>query len=220
MKTDAQILREVADELKWDIRVEETDVGIEVDKGVVTLTGTVDSFAKQVAAEEAAYRVAGVLAVANDVQVRVPGSTVRNDTDIALAVRNALAWDVLVPEEQIRSTVSAGWVTLAGEVDTWSQREDAEHAIRRLVGVKGITNKLTITPRPVDTTAVRTCIEEALARQAEREVDRINLTLQNGTLVVSGPVHSMAKKRAVLGAAGHAPGVRIIEDHLRIDPAL
>jgi osmotically-inducible protein OsmY len=164
MKTDAQVLREVAEELKWDARVDETDVGIEVDQGVVTLTGTVDSFAKQVAAEEATYRVAGVLAVANDVQVRVPGSTMRNDTDIALAVRNALEWDVLVPEERIRSTVSAGWVTLAGEIDTWSQREDAEHVVRRLVGVKGITNKLTITPQPVDTTAVLGCIEEALAR--------------------------------------------------------
>ena len=117
-KTDSQIQQDVLRELKWDTRVEETDVGVEVDRAVVTLTGTVSSYAKRMAAQEAAHRVAGVLDVVNDIQVHLPGSLARTDTEIAQAVRHALEWDVVVPDTQIRSTVSDGWVTLEGDVGT------------------------------------------------------------------------------------------------------
>src|SRR6266542_2713292 len=130
MKTDSEIQQAVLEELKWDTRVEETDVGVEVDSGVVTLTGTVNSYAKRMAAQEAAHRVGGVLDVANDIQVRVPSMLERTDTEIALAVRRALEWDVQVPDRSIQSTVSDGIVTLEGSVDFWHQREDAERAVR------------------------------------------------------------------------------------------
>jgi osmotically-inducible protein OsmY len=117
-KTDAEIQQDVIRELKWDPRVEETEVGVEVDNGIVTLTGTVSSWAKRLAAKEAAHRVFGVLDVANDVTVKVPGSLTRTDTDLAQAVRHALKWDVMVPDERITSTVSNGWVTLEGTVDS------------------------------------------------------------------------------------------------------
>ena len=120
VKTDAQIKHEVLRELAWDPRVDETDVGVEVDRGVVTLTGTVATWAKRVAAQEAAHRVAGVLDVANDVVVKIPGTLLRTDTDIAQAVRQALEWDALVPHERIQSTVANGWVTLEGSVDSWA----------------------------------------------------------------------------------------------------
>ena len=145
-KTDSEIQQAVLQELKWDTRVEETDVGVEVDAGVVTLTGTVSSWAKRLAAQEAAHRVAGVLDVANDIQVKMSGDLRRTDTDIAHAVRHALEWNVFVPEEHIRSTVADGWVTLEGNVDYWSQREDADEAVRRLAGVRGVTNKIEVTP--------------------------------------------------------------------------
>jgi osmotically-inducible protein OsmY len=107
-KTDTQIHHDVLEELKWDSRVDETEVGVEVDKGVVTLTGTVTSWAKRMAAEEAARRVIGVLDIANDIKIKVPGGLTRTDTEIAQAVRHALQWDVFVPDEKITSTVAAG----------------------------------------------------------------------------------------------------------------
>jgi osmotically-inducible protein OsmY len=143
-KTDAAIHQDVLRELHWDSRVEETEVGVEVDRGVVTLTGTVGSWAKRVAAEEAAHRVAGVLDVANDIEVKVPGELTRTDTEIAQAVRHALEWDALVPDQRIRSTVSHGWVTLEGEVDTWTEREDAARAVQNLIGVHGVTDRMTV----------------------------------------------------------------------------
>ena len=119
-RNDEEIQKSVLDELKWDGRVLATDVGVEVNKGVVTLTGSVESYAKRVAAQEAAHRVRGVLDVANDIQIRVPESTGRTDTEIAQAVRQALEWNVFVPQERIHSTVSEGLVTLTGTVDRWA----------------------------------------------------------------------------------------------------
>jgi osmotically-inducible protein OsmY len=217
-KTDAEIQQAVLRELKWDTRVEETDIGVEVDAGVVTLTGTVSSWAKRVAAQEAAHRVIGVLDVANDIQVKLPGDTRRTDTDIARAVRHALEWDVLVPDTRIRSTVSNGWVTLEGDVDYWSQRDDADKAIRNLAGVRAVSNKIEIKPPRVVPFEVRIAIEEALERQAEREASSIDLNVQDGRVSVSGVVHSWAEKRAVIGAAKGTPGVCNVDDHLRIEP--
>jgi osmotically-inducible protein OsmY len=111
-KSDARIKQDVLAELKWDPRIDEWDVGVEIDKGIVTLTGTVASYAKRMAAQEAAHRVAGVLDVANDINVKLPGSLERTDTDIAQAIRDALRWDVTIPHEQIQTTVTRGAVTL------------------------------------------------------------------------------------------------------------
>src|SRR6266508_6508750 len=160
-KTDAEIQQDVIRELKWDPRVEETEVGVEVDNGIVTLTGTVSSWAKRIAAQEAAHRVFGVLDVANDITVKLPGSLTRNDTDLAQAVRHALKWDVMVPDERITSTVSKGWVTLDGTVDSWSQREDAERAVRNLTGIGGVTNRITVVSPAVSAGDVHKAIEEA-----------------------------------------------------------
>jgi osmotically-inducible protein OsmY len=219
-KTDSEIQRDVLHELTWDPRVEETEVGVEVDDGVVTLTGTVSSWAKRVAAQEAAHRVAGVLDVANDIEVKLPGDLERTDTEIAQAVRRALEWDALVPDARIQSTVSNGWVTLEGNVDTWTEREDAECAVQNLVGVLGVTDKLAVTSaKPVQTEKVREAIENALERRAEREAKRIKVEVTHaGTVSLTGQVRSWAEKRATLAAARFAPGVRSVEDHLDINP--
>jgi osmotically-inducible protein OsmY len=216
-KTDSEIQQAVLQELKWDTRVEETDVGVEVDAGVVTLTGTVSSWGKRTAAQEAAHRVAGVLDVANDIQVKMPGSAGRTDTDIAGAVRHALEWDVFVPETRIRSTVSDGRVTLEGEVDYWNQRDDAEKAVRNLTGVRGVSNKIEIKPPKVIPYDVRKSIQDALERQAEREALRIKLEVQDGRVTLSGIVHSWAEKEAVIGAVKGTHGVRNVDDRLRIE---
>lgn len=217
-KSDADIQEAVLRELKWDTRVDETDVGVEVDRGTVTLTGTVDSWAKRIAAEEAAHRVAGVLDVANDIAVKLAGSGGRTDTDIAQAVRHALEWDVFVPEQTIRSTVSKGWVALDGTVHYWSQREDAERAVRNLAGVTGVTNRIAITPRAPIAGDVRAAIEAALERRAQREAKRIELDVRDGEVTVSGVVHTWDEKQAVVGAIKGTTGVRLVEDRLLVEP--
>ena len=217
-KTDTQIHHDVLEELKWDSRVDETEVGVEVDEGVVTLTGTVTSWAKRTAAEEAARRVVGVLDVANDVKVRLPGGLTRTDTEIAQAARHALEWDVFVPDDKITSTVSDGWVTLQGTVELWSQREDAGRAIRNLTGVKGVVNQISVkATRPV-TQDVRKAIEQALERRAEREAKRIHVDVRDGSVTLTGSVHSWAERKSVVAAARFTPGVRDVVDHLRTEP--
>lgn len=205
-------------ELRWDTRIGSTEVGVEVDKGIVSLTGTVENFAKKHAATEAAHRVAGVLDVANDVQVHLPGSPGRTDTEIARAIRSALEWDAFVPDQRIKSSVSEGWVTLEGEVDFLREREDAGKVVRRLGGVRGVWNQITVKPKKVDPVALRRMIGEALERRAEREADEIGVTVDDGSVTLSGKVHSWLEKNAVVGVIGHAPGVRTVSDKLRIEP--
>lgn len=216
-KTDVQIHHDVLEELKWDSRVDETEVGVQVHNGVVTLTGTVTGWAKRVAAQEAAQRVIGVLDVANDLKVNVPGT--RTDTDIAHAIRQALEWDVFVPDDKIRSTVSNGWVTLEGTVDRVSQREDAERAVRNLFGVRGISNMIALkdTTTPV-TEDVRKAIEQTLERRAEREARRIRVDVHDGIVTLTGTVHTWAERKSVLAAVRFTQGVRSVDDRLRIEP--
>jgi osmotically-inducible protein OsmY len=218
-KADSQIQRDVLDELKWDTRVKETDVGVEVKVGTVTLTGTVDSWTARLAAQEAAHRVSGVLDVANDIQVKLPGSYERDDTDVAKAVRTALEWDVLVPHERIRTTVSKGIVTLEGKVDYWSQYDDAARAIRNIAGVREVKNQITVEPSlpRVSPQTVRSAIESALERHAERAASHVQIAVTDGKVILSGEVPSWAERNAVEGAVRGTPGVWRVDNRLRID---
>jgi osmotically-inducible protein OsmY len=217
-KSDHELAQRIMRELKWDSRIEWAAINVQVNDAVATLTGVVSSYAKKIAAQEAAHRVAGILDVANDIEVKPIDRFARTDTDIASAVRNALEWDALVPNEMIRSTVSNGWVTLEGDVDYWREREDAERAILRLAGVVGVTNQITIRKRPVDPRELREHIEFALERRADREAERLRVDVHDGAVDLWGRVHSWQEKRAVIGSIGHAPGVTEVKDHLRIDP--
>lgn len=213
-RTDAEIQQAVLRELKWDTRVEETDVGVEVDRATVTLTGTVSNYAKKVAAAEAAHRVAGVLDVANDVNVRIPGMG-RTDTDIVQAVRSALEWDVRVPDQAIQCTVTDGWVTVAGVVNTYSEKEDADWAVRNLAGVRGVINLIEVHYAPsIATSRIKDAIEEALERRAERAADHIQVSEHDGVVTLRGRVQSWAERQAILGTARHAPGVRAVQDEM------
>jgi osmotically-inducible protein OsmY len=220
MKSDAQIQKDVLDELAWDTRVEETDVGVEVANGIVTLSGTVSSYAKKLAASEAAHRVPGVLDVANDIRVHVPNPLLRTDSDIAQAVRDALIWDAFVPEEQIQSTVSDGWVTLEGEVGRWAQRTDVEQVVSRLLGVKGVTNHIAVKAPPIGASAIRETIERALERRAEREARRVEVRVEDGTVTLSGRVQTWPERHAIVQAISHTPGVRAVADQIHVDPSL
>ncbi|HTO87518.1 MAG TPA: BON domain-containing protein [Thermoanaerobaculia bacterium] len=217
-KTDREIQEDVLNELRWDSRIRQEEVGVEVDEGVVTLTGTVESWAKKLAAKEAAHRVVGVRDVADDVRVKLPGGLQKTDTEIAQDVRLALEWDAFVPERNIRSTVSDGLVTLEGEVNTLLQKEDAARAIRNVRGVKGVNNFLTVAAVKADQGQLRKSIEQALERRAEREAEKVRVVLDNGTVTLEGRVRTWPERTAVLGAVSHAPGVREVRDRLTVNP--
>jgi osmotically-inducible protein OsmY len=176
----------------------------------------VSSWAKKVAAEEAAHRVSGVLDVANDVIVKVPSTTERNDSEIAAAVRETLTWDVFVPDEKIHSTVSNGFVTLKGEVDTHAQRDDAARAVRNLSGVRGVLNQITVNRAQVTPTVLRTAIQHALERRADREAAKIQIDVEGGRVTLHGDVHSWMEREAVLGAVTGTRGVEDVVDRMRI----
>src|SRR5258705_5978546 len=162
-RTDTQIQSDVLVELKWDARVMPNEIGVLVKDGVVTLTGWVDSYTRRWAAEDAAHRVRGVKAVANDIEVRLPSSSERTDADIAAAAVRALEWDAFLSPEKIDVTVSRGWVTLKGEVEWQFQRQDAERVLRRLTGVKGVTNLISVQPR-LSPSELKPEIEQGLLR--------------------------------------------------------
>ncbi len=216
LRNDVDIQRDVIEELKWDTHVSATDIGVAVHNGVVTLTGRLGSWAARAAAQDAAHRVAGVLDVANDIEVAIPGSRARSDTDLAAAVRSALEWDVLVPHEKIHTTITDGVVTLEGTVSSWTEHDDAARCIRYLTGVRGISNKLKVVPPSVSASDVQRSIEQALLRHANHAARHVSILVADGTVTLSGDVPSYAELRAVEGAARGARGVRKVESRLRI----
>src|SRR5437868_13741662 len=187
--TDEEIQKDVLAELKWDAQVQPNEIGISVKDGVVTLTGWVDSYLKKWAAEEAAHRVMGVRAVANDIEVKL--ATERTDPDIAEAAVRALEWDASVPSDKIHVTVSKGWVTLKGEVEWQYQRQDAERVVRRLAGVKGVTNLITVRPKATPA-ELKKKIEDALVRNAELDANRISVDAVSSKAILRGTVRSSA----------------------------
>ncbi len=215
--TDEQIQQDVIRELKFEASVQPNEIGVAVKDGVVTLTGYVDSYLKKWAAEEAAHRVNGVMAVANDIEVRLPISAERTDADIAAAVVRALEWDAVLDPETIDVTVSKGWVTLKGEVRWGFQRGDAERVARRITGVRGVSNLITVRPneRPSPDEAKKR-IEEALVRNAETDAKRIKVEVQGDKVILSGTVRAWAEKQEAERAAWSAPGVASVENRIRV----
>ncbi len=216
-RTDVDIQADVLEELKWDMRVKPNEIGVAVKDGIVTLTGWVDTYLKKMAAESAAHRVPGVKAVANDIEVRLLSSAERTDTDLAAAVLNALKWDAAIPADKIEVTVSKGWVTLKGEVEFGFQRREAERAVQRLSGVKGVSNLITIKPL-LSPTDLKQKIEKALVRNAETDARHITVEVQGSKVTLYGTVRSYAEKQAAADAAWSAPGVSEVDNRIVVSP--
>jgi osmotically-inducible protein OsmY len=215
MKTNHELQLDVLEELSWDPSVEASAIGVAAKEGVITLNGHVPTYAEKTAAENAAKRVEGVHAVADELEVRLASSAVRDDADLAGAAINALKWNVAVPAERIKMVVQDGWVRLEGEVDWEYQRKAAANAVRFLMGVRGVSNGIRVKPR-VQPGNVRAAITAALKRSAEVEAQQIRIEAANGRVTLRGDVHSWAERSAAARAAWSAPGVTSVEDHLSV----
>jgi osmotically-inducible protein OsmY len=215
--TDQELKQHVQSAMDWEPSLDASDIGLAVHESVVTLRGTVRSYHEKLMAERVALRVFGVKAVANDLIVHIATGFERNDTEIAQAAVSALKWNIVVPNDQVTVSVSNGWVTLNGTLDWQYQKDAAERVVRELTGVKGITNNISLVPR-VKATDVREKIEAAFKRSAEIDARRINVTAQEGKIILSGTVHSWAERREAERAAWAAPGVKTVEDRLSVTP--
>jgi osmotically-inducible protein OsmY len=215
--TDKDLKQHVQSALDWEPSLDASDIGASVDERAVTLRGSVASYAEKVTAERVALRVYGVKAVVNDIVVRLASGFERTDTEIAQAAVAALNWNTIVPNDRVTVTVTNGWLTLNGTLDWQYQKDAAERVVRDLTGVKGVTNSISLQPR-VKTIDVRDKIEAAFKRSAEIDARRINITLADGKVILSGNVHSWSERQEAERAAWAAPGVTHVEDRLTIVP--
>lgn len=216
MKTDTQLRDDVQAELSWDPAFKASDIGVIVKDGVVTLTGHLASHAEKYAVERAVQRVHGVKAMAVEMTVKLPFDNERTDADIAMAAERALEWNVLVPDGKVRPLVEKGWLTLDGEVEWGYQRNAAEAAVRDLMGVTGVSNLVKVKPK-VSPADVEKKIHDALSRQADREANRLSISITGSQVTLRGTVHSWAERDAVQGAAWATPGVSVVVNDLLVD---
>ena len=213
--TDSTIQRDITQELQWEPSLRDDDIAVGVRDGVVTLAGFVDSWSEKGRAERVAGRVKGVKAIANELEVKIPGPFVRTDAEIAHAAMRALEWDIAVPHDRIRPTVEKGWITLEGEVEWHSQKEAVERAIRYLTGVRGVFNRITLavhtTPRDV-----KKRIKDALHRAVEFDADRVGIEVIGHKAILTGTVRSYAEFKDAERAARNAPGITEVDNRLAI----
>ncbi len=219
MKTDMELRRDVQAELDWDPRFDSRGIGVSAKDGVVTITGTVTTYAEKNAVEEATQAVAGVRAIANEIEVALDESAERDDSEIAAAALGSLKSNASVPADSIKVIVRDGWITLEGEVSMRFQADMAEKAVQNLWGVKGVFNNITQRVLPQTTaTDVKSKIEDAFRRHAQLDADAIGVAVKDGTLILSGDVHTLRERSDAEVAAWAAPGVRNVDNRIRVQP--
>ena len=214
MKTDSQLQKDVMDEIRWEPSTTAAQIGVTAAKGVVTLTGTVATYAEKGAVERAAQRVEGVKAIAEEVTVKPFGPHVKTDAEIAEAAVSSLKGHVWVPKD-IQPTVAQGWVTLKGQVNWEYQRTAAKDAVCFMAGVKGVTNDITLKPT-AQPSAVKEAIEKAFVRNAEIDAGTVKVATDGGAVTLSGSVRSWGEKDQAGAAAWNAPGVNSVQNNIAV----
>lgn len=215
MKTDAEIQKHVIEELKWEPAIHSSEIGVAVKNGVVTLSGTVDTYLEKKTAEKAALKVAGVKGVAEDIEIKLSYHDQKSDAELAQAVVNALKWNVLVPDDKIKIKVENAWVTAEGMVE-WAYEQNAvRDAIGSIVGIKGISNLVKVTPR-VNPEDVKKKISAAFERSASIDANSIQIENIGNKVILTGKVRSYSEKREAEYAAWNAPGVAAVENNIEV----
>ncbi|MGZ3901315.1 MAG: BON domain-containing protein [Bacteroidia bacterium] len=219
VKTDIEIKNDVRDELIWEPNVSEKEINIDVNNGVVTLTGNVDAYPKKVAAQTAAERVAGVTRVINDIEVKIISTFQRSDSEIEQAVHVALKGSVSIPAASVKVKVKDGWVTLEGNLEWDFQKKAVTRLVEDLIGVKGVINAISIAVTIPTATDVKEKIESALKRNININGERINVEVIGNKVVLSGKVRSFSEKYSAEIAAWSAPGVGSVNSKLEVSPS-
>jgi osmotically-inducible protein OsmY len=217
MKSDSEIERDVREELKWDPDLNAEDIAVSVKDGVVTLAGFTRSYTDRFGAEAAAKRVAGVHAVANDIEVRLPAIDQRPDPDIARDAVAALKSQLPISHDNIKLIVKDGWITLEGTAEWQFQKTTAESAVRKIKGVKGVTNVIRLKPA-VQPTDIQRKIQDAFKRSAEVDANRITVETKGSEVTLKGTVRSWIEREEAERVAWSAPGVTQVEDRIVVSP--
>jgi osmotically-inducible protein OsmY len=216
MRPDTEIRHDVEEELDWDPQIGTCDIAVAVRNGVVTLAGFVHSFGDRAQAEADVKRVKGVAAIANDIEVRLPLVSRKSDPEIAHEVVAGLEREVPVAFEQIRVRVAEGRVTLEGEVEWEHDRKRAEEVALRVRGIRSVRNDIVVKPQllPIE---IKRKIEAAFELSAEIDADSIVVGIaDNGTVILTGTVRSMAERDAAERAAWSTPGVRQVDNRIEV----
>ncbi|WP_055443447.1 BON domain-containing protein [Lacinutrix himadriensis] len=216
MKTDLEIKNDVLAELKWQPNIEETEIGVTVNNGIVTLTGIVSNLPKKTAIENAVKRISGIKAVAEEIKVKYTDSDKKSDIEIAKAAINALEWNASVPSEDIIVTVEDGIIYLTGELEWEYQKSFAKRTIEHLYGVKEVINNIDVKPKATPQNVVNQ-IKKAFERSANIDAKNINVAIHNQELTLSGTVRSMKEKEDAEIAAYHAPGITNVINQLEVE---
>jgi osmotically-inducible protein OsmY len=211
--SDISLRQNIVDELEFEPSVDAANIGVAVDDGIATLTGHVSSYFEKVTVERVVQRVKGVRGIAEEIEVRFPGAKKTADDEIAKRALNIIDWDVTIPDDKVKIKVQNGWITLSGEVDWNYQKLGAENAVRKLSGVSGVSNLITVRPR-VNTFDVKLRIDDALRRSAEIEATSVRVNVSGAKVTLEGRVHSWHERSVAERAAWASPGVGSVEDRL------
>lgn len=216
MKTNEELQRDVQDAIKWEPLLNAAEIGVICKDGVVTLTGTVNSYAKKSEAENAAKNVAGVKVVIEKIDVKFDSSSDKiDDTKIAADVLNAIEWNWKIPNNKVKVRVENGWITLDGQLNWDFQREAAKEAVRSLPGVKGVTNNIIIRPESNDLIEKRE-VEKALSR-SWINTDDINVDVKGTKVTLTGIVGSPYQREEAERIAWKTKGIWSVDNQLTVD---